>query len=149
MHMIGISQVRLSGDRYEPGDGGKWAYISPARSADADSPYSDWHYAQSVLGGDLVDLVCWDTNTRTFATRCGAAEWLGCVERYQDTPIRRSVVDWLRHRCSGLMLLTQDPVRRYEILQECNDIFAANETHADELNAALAYPYPNKPIFIR
>jgi hypothetical protein len=208
MHMVGIARVRLSGGgaRYEPDAAGKWAYISPARvtlparpagGADgvtragysgptaaapfapiAASPYTDWDYPWAVLGGELVDLICWDiprpldqratsargaaadetcrglprqplpTDPHAWASRCGSAEWLGCVSRNEPTAIRRSPVDWLRHRCSGLVLLTRDQVRQYEILTDCNDIVAEDEIHADQLNTLLVYPYPRKAVFI-
>jgi hypothetical protein len=113
------------------------------------NPYTDWRYPWAVLGGELVDLICWDTDTpHAWASRCGVAEWLGCASRDDPTPIRRSPVDWLRNSCSGLVLLTQDRVRQYEILSECNDIVAADDYHADALNALLAYPYPRKAVFV-
>ena len=252
IHMIGIAKARVSGGCYEPDTAGKWAYISPARSATqnccggwganqrrperdagslidqygpqqlcaipaggadgvtragcsgptaaapfapiaatsparccaipnccggvvtrtdvglepaeaahptlavgtviraaATSPYTDWHYPWAVLGGELIDLICWDIdNPRAWASRCGSAEWLGCASRNEPTTIRRSPVDWLGHRCSGLVLLTEDRVRQYEILTDCNDIVAEDEIHADQLNELLAYPYPRKPIFL-
>ena len=238
VHMVGIAKVRLSGGGacYEPDTAGRWAYISPARSATqnccggwganqrrperdagtlidqygpqqlcaipaggadgvtragysgptaaapfapiAASPYTDWDYPWAVLGGELVDLICWDiprpldqratsargaaadetcrglprqplpTDPHAWASRCGSAEWLGCASRNEPTAIRRSPVDWLRHRCSGLVLLTRDLVRQYEILTDCNDIVAEDEIHADVLNALLVYPYPRKAVFI-
>lgn len=166
-----------SGRTYEPSDGGLWAYISPARvpyecgqglgavtdgrltgldlalgnvSVAPHTPWTDWRYPWAVLAGDLIDLICWDPATPyARASRCGAAEWLGCASRNEPTPIRRSLMDWLRHRCSGLVLFTHDRIRRYEILQECNDIVAEDDQHADELDAALTYPYPRKPVFMQ
>jgi hypothetical protein len=149
MHMVGIARVRVTDDRYTPDESGKWSFISPIRVADARSPFTEQHYQWAVLGGDLADLVCWDTGaTGAWALRCGAAEWLGCASRNEPTPIRRSPVSWLRHRCSGLALLTRDRVRQYEILSECNDIVAEDDYHADALNAMLAYPYPRKAVFV-
>lgn len=148
MHMIGIARVRLAGRLYEPDEMGKWAYISPARTDDI-YPYTDKHYPYVVLGGELTDLVCWDIgNPHLWALRCGVAEWLGCASRNEPTPIRRSPVSWLRHRCEGLVLLTRDPVRQYEILSDCNDIVAEDDFHADQLTAALQYPYPRKAVFV-
>jgi hypothetical protein len=138
MHMVGIARVRLSGGCYEPDHAGKWAFISPTRASHLCSKFCE-----------LPDLICWDIDTPdSWALRCGSAEWLGCVVRSHPTPIRRSPVDWLKHRCSGLVLLTQDRVRQYEILTDCNDIVAEDEIHADQLNTLLAYPYPRKAVFI-
>lgn len=173
-HMIGIAQVRLSGGFYEPDALGKWAYISPARvvsdrlpgapieeswtqlrdyslhhEPNMQSPFTDWDYPHAVLGGELIDLVCWDiSNPHVWAQRCGAAEWLGCATRWDPTPIRRSPVAWLRHRCNGLVMLTSDRIRQYEILSNCNDIVAEDNYHADQLSSALQYPYPRKAVFL-
>lgn len=149
MHMIGVARVRLGDRYYEPDEAGKWAYISPVRATDLRSPYTDWHYPWTVLGGELTDLVCWDVGTPSlWALRCGSAEWLGCASRNEPTPLRRTPVAWLRDKCNGLVLLTRDRVRQYEILNDCNDIVAEDEIHADELSAMLSYPYPRKAVFL-
>lgn len=149
MHMIGIARVRLRGSLYEPDTAGKWAYISPARIYDIHSPFTDWQYPTAVLGGELIDLICWDLgNTHAWASRCRSAEWLGCATCHIPTPICRSPVAWLRHRCSGLVLLTSDRIRQYEILSDCNDLVAEDDYHADQLSDALSYPYPRRAVFV-
>lgn len=146
MHMVGIARVRIIGGCYTPDSAGKWSFISPVRTADI-SPYTERHYQWTVLGGELTDLVCWDTGSpMRWSLRCGVGEWLGCVERNVPTRIRRSPVSWLRHKCSGLVLLTADRIRQYEILSDCNDIIAEDDYHADALSSALAYPYPRKAV---
>jgi hypothetical protein len=78
-----------------------------------------------VRAGELIDLLAWDPSERGWALRVGAADCLGCTE-IQDYPdliepgptrLWRTVLDWFRADCIGLVILSPDRGDMYRVLE--------------------------------
>ena len=148
--MCGIEQVSISNGLYSPAPGGPIAIITPVRvytsvtpEARAARAYAHW--------GPIVDLVAWHpAEPERFALRIGSAEWLGCIEpQYLDpdpVPIHRSVLDWLRAGCVGLVLLSPDPADQYRALCCCGRIVTADPEHSKALRRVLSRPWPHPTV---
>ena len=98
--------------------------------------------------GNLVDLVAWDPRTpREWAQRTGPADWLGCVppQYLAPEPVRiwRSVLNWFRAECNGLVVLSRDPAVVYRLLMEFGGgILAEDRDHVAEPGRVLKGPWP-------
>jgi hypothetical protein len=148
--MCGIEQVSIGNGLYAPAPGGPIAIITPVRVYSRVSPearaaraYAHW--------GPIVDLVSWHpAEPERFALRVGAAEWLGCIEPQYlgagPVPVHRSVLDWLRAGCVGLVLLSADPADQYRALCCCDGIVAASAEHGKALRRVLARPWPHPSV---
>ena len=147
--LCGRVRARLDGGLYVPDDDGPPTFVSPILIEYADTPES-LRADQAVRFGELVDLVAWDPrHPRSWALRCGAAEWLGAVEpQYLDPPpvsIHTGVLQWLQSGCRGLVLLSGEPVR---ILAGIGQIAAEDAAHAAELRRIISRPRPLPPVTI-
>jgi hypothetical protein len=96
-----------------------------------------------ISWGAIVDLVAFHPrHPARWALRVGAAEWLGCCEpQYLDPPpvrIWRLPLDWLRADCTGLVILSQEPVDAYRVLSGLHSITAEDAAHAGELRRVLS-----------
>jgi len=151
--MIGLARVKLSRDGalYEPDDAGKWAYITPALVHHPLTPESK-NPSVSVRYGNLVDLVAWDPVTPgSWALRADNADWLGCVlPQYLAPPpvaIRRSIINWFKAGCTGLVVLTRDLAAAYRLLMGFpSGLTGEDEIHAAQLRRTLRHPWPLPPI---
>src|SRR4051794_19240689 len=109
--LIGLTRARVCDGLYEPDENAGEAFVTPILAHDAISPEAI-DPAQTVRGGEMLDLVLWHPRRPdVWALRSGAGEWCGCIEpQYMPpipaTPIRRSILSWFQHRCIGLVLLT-------------------------------------------
>jgi hypothetical protein len=145
--MCGVERIRLSGTLYEPDPDGVPAIITPVRVDTPLTPEST-NPRPYVRGGPIVDLVAWHpAQPESWALRRGVAEWIGCIEpQYLDPdPVRvhRSVLEWLRAGCSGLVLLSEEPADQYRTLSWCRGgIIAADARHSKMLRKTLSRPWP-------
>jgi hypothetical protein len=65
------------------------------------------------------------------------------------TPIRRSMLSWFQHRCTGLVLLATERAARYRLLTGCRGgIIAEDARHLAELCDVLEHPWPHPPVTI-
>jgi hypothetical protein len=155
--MIGAAYGHLvGGDRFEPHPCGKLAYctpvlVDPFRPLSLETPTP----ASVVRVGDLIDIVYWHPEvSRRWALRIGTAECLGLIEPQFCEPrpvaIHRSVLNWFRHGCDGLVILTPDSWAVYRLLSQCTSgLLAENERHAEELRAVLDHPWPRPEVSVR
>ena len=61
--------------------------------------------------------------------------------------VHRSVLDWLRAGCSGLVPLSSDRADLYRLLSDCHGgIVAADDTHARDLRRALSHPWQHPAV---
>jgi hypothetical protein len=145
--------VRRSDLSFEPDPDGGTAFILPVRVEQPLSPEAaDPEFA--LLEGPIVDLVAFSVRfPDRWATRCGNATWLGCVEaQYMGpdaVPVWRRPLDWLANDCRGLVLLTRDRRERYRVLTWLDTILAEDEDHAADLRELLAQPWPAPPVLVR
>ena len=144
--LVGAATILVhAGDLYEPMDVGARGFITPVRVADPFTPEAA-EYAAVPQFGDLVDLVAWHPRrSNRWATRRGAAMWLGAITpQFCDpppAPIRRTPLSWLRAGATGLCLLDRDSLGTYRVLSICRAIEAEDRAHRAELERALAHPF--------
>jgi len=142
--MVGCAPIRLERGTYVPDPDGKVAFITPVR---VDDPLS------AVRVGDLVDLIAWHPlRPGHFALRIGVAEWLGAIEpQHLDpppVPVRRSVLAWFQHGCTGLVPLSREPRDVYRLLGGIGRLEAEDDAHRAELRAVLQRPWPTPAISV-
>ena len=131
---------------------GSPAFVTPVLVDHVDTPELSCP-AQAAKFGDLVDLVAWDPrHPHAWALRCGAAEWLGCIDpQYLDpppVPIHRGPLGWLQTGCRGLVLLSREPFSQYRLLANIQRIEAEDAAHAAELHGIISRPWPVPTITI-
>lgn len=148
--LVGVARISrvVDADVYEPDPrSGAWVFLTPVLVQDPANPESQSPEAYVRLGS-IIDIVAWDPQTpRRWARRAGLADWLGLVEpQYLDpepTRIWRSVLNWFRADCSGLVVLNQNPIATYSLLMGFQGgIDAEDPAHAAELKRALERPWP-------
>jgi hypothetical protein len=145
--LCGTERIRIVCDGlYELDSAGTTAVITPVRIEQPLTPESADPQA-FVRYGAIIDLLAWHPAAAgRWALRCGAAEWLGCIEpQYIDPPvaaIRRSPLTWFRAGCTGLVLLTRAPADQYRVLCWCRQLEAEDDVHRDELRRLLRRPFP-------
>ena len=150
--LIGKVRARRDGDLYVPDTDGSPAFVTPVLVDHVDTPESSCP-AQATRFGDLVDLVAWDPrHPHAWALRCGAAEWLGCIEpQYMEPPpvlIHSGLLGWLQAGCRGLVLLAHEPASQYRLLINIGRVEAADAAHAAELQGILTRPWPAPTVTI-
>jgi hypothetical protein len=151
--LIGITRARVSGGLYEPDPDGGEGFVTPILADSASGPESICP-ERAVRLGDILDLVLWHPRRPdAWALRTGAAEWLGAIApQYLEpppVPIRRSVLVWFRHRCTGVVLLTAERPARYRLLTGCRSgIVVEDARHLAELRSVLKHPWPHPPLFV-
>jgi hypothetical protein len=113
------------GDRYWPDDTGCSGWIVPARVVDPASELIETVDPLHVISrGPVIDLVAFRPDQPGYwALRLGLATVLGAVQ-LQDADadpviVHFDVMDWLRAGCSGIVLLTSDPMEVNRILRQC------------------------------
>jgi hypothetical protein len=152
--LVGAADIRLCGaDLYEPDPDGTRCLITPVRVELALTPES---VAPAVYCriGQIVDLIGWHpARPDRWALRVGAAEWLGCIEPQflepSPVPTWRTPLAWLQALCTGLVLLSDEPLSRYRILSGCiSGLVAEDHDHAAELRAILERPFEAPAIII-
>jgi len=149
--MCGIARVAVQGGLYQLDEESGVAIITPVRVERPVSPEAR-RPAIWARWGPIVDLVAWHPKEPLrWALRVGSAEWLGCIEpQYLDPEpvhIHRSVLDWLRAGCSGLVPLSSDRAELYRLLSGVHGgIVAADDSHARDLRRALSYPWPTPAV---
>ena len=149
--MCGIARVLVRDGLYQPDEEGGVAIVTPVR---VERPYTPEARRPGIWArwGPIVDLVAWHpSEPLRWALRVGSAEWIGCIEpQYLDPePVRvhRSVFDWLRAGCSGLVPLSSDRGELYRLLSGVHGgILAADDTHARDLRRALSHPWPHPNV---
>lgn len=99
--MVGVSNIRVDGDTYQPDEYGGTAFITPILVGDSHTPEAADPDSGVRFAGDLVDLVAWRPDRLdTWATRVGAAEWIGAIAPQCLAPppveVWRHPLDWLR-----------------------------------------------------
>ncbi|HEY3909251.1 MAG TPA: hypothetical protein VGM07_05110 [Stellaceae bacterium] len=151
--MIGIAQIKVSRSLlYEPSPDGWTALITPVLIDSPMSPEAANPVATARYAGDLVDLVAWRPDRPSLrATRTGAATWLGAIAPQYLPPapahVWRSVLKWFRARLDGLVLLSDDPVECWRLLDDCQGgIVPEDAGHAAELRVALARPWASPRV---
>lgn len=132
--MVGVARVRLDEHQlwHPVQHGGAKVFVSPvrvAREGDLMSPEP----METNRGGELVDLVAWrpskdPAKPALWYLREGNADTLGTVrtDLYREmlprsrpaVELRSDVLDWLKHRGEGVLVLTQDTERRASVTQE-------------------------------
>jgi hypothetical protein len=145
--MIGAMPMRIEGRRWIPDDDANGrAFVSPLRSRG--TPW-DLLAEEIVINGPLIDLVAWHPGMpHRWATRCGAAGWLGAwdpgisAQRTDPVPIWRGPFAWLLGWMTGVVPLVTDRVALYRLLADMPVILAEDEAHARQLRRALERPYP-------
>jgi hypothetical protein len=147
--LVGLARVSRVTDAelYEPDPDGALAYVTPVLVQDASGPESQ-RPETFVRVGNIVDLVAWDPEKPLqWRRRCGLADWLGLVPpRYLDpdaVPVRRSVLNWFRAGCTGIVVLSRDPTVSYRLLMGLGGgIVAEDYNHRRELERLLERPWP-------
>jgi len=149
--MCGIARVAVQGALYQPDEEGGVAIVTPVRVEHPVSPEAR-RPAIFARWGPIVDLVAWHpSEPLRWALRTGAAEWLGCIEPQCLAPepvrVHRSVLDWLRAGCSGIVPLSSDRGELYRLLSACHGgILAADDAHAHDLRRALSRPWQHPAV---
>jgi hypothetical protein len=153
--MIGLANIRVSANQYEPDPHGGAALVTPVLIGNPGSPEAVDPERTVRRAGALIDLVAWRPDRPDMiATRTGAASWLGAIEPQYLAPspvaIWRSPLGWLRAGCRGLALLTPDPAEGWRILSDCTGgVVAEGEQHAAELRRILERPWPMPTVWAR
>jgi hypothetical protein len=151
--MVGLGQVRIAGDFYEPDEHGGGVYVTPIR-VHGETPESP-DPASTLARGILADLVAWRPDRPgCWRTRCGAVSWLGAIEPQYSCPLPvslwRDPLNWLRAGARGLVVLTDSLIDRWHLLNACRGgIEAEDRSHAAEIRAALAHPFPAPAVWAR
>lgn len=141
--LIGWTQILVVGHRYQPERFGEGAYITPVVEMRGDlGPLQE----APAHGGETVDLVAWHpAHPERWALRTGVGRTLGYVGWWQaekPTRVWRSPLAWLRARCDGIVLLTDDVGERHSILMQLRGgIVAEDRRHAAELRAICERPF--------
>ena len=152
--LVGIARISRIVDigLYEPDPSGALAFITPALVESPTTPESQSPGAFAL--GNIVDLVAWDPQApRDWALRALQAEWLGCVpSQYLDpepVPVWRTVLNWFRAGCTGLVVLSREPAEIYRLLMGFpGGILGEDEVHCAELRRTLERPWPVPPISV-
>src|SRR5207302_8044995 len=92
----------------------------------------------------------WDPASDEVWLRCGAADVLGLVApQYCEPPpiyIQRSVLNWFRSNCTGLVMLSPDRAVVGGVLRGLlGPLVAEDPDHAAELRDAWERPWPKTP----
>jgi hypothetical protein len=153
--LVGVARISHLADTgcYERDPTGGWAFVTPVMVDYPDTPETPDPVGFSRYG-NLIDLVAWDPrNPRQWTLRVGNATWLGCIPpQYLDPePVRiwRSVLNWLRAGCTGMVPLSHDLATTYSLLMGFpGGIEAEDEVHAAELRRILERPWPLPSISI-
>lgn len=96
--------------------------------------------------GSTIDLVAWHpSRPENFATLLGIATILGVVRGPQDSksaPVRvhRGVLGWFRAGCSGIVMLSQDPAVRFDVLHQIGGKIIAEDDEHETLLRKWAQP---------
>src|SRR5689334_17061770 len=149
--MTGIARVShcIDSNRFEFDGSGGLAFISPILTEFLWTIESR-RPERFVRLGTMIDLVAWDPASAEVWLRCGAAEVLGLVPpQYCEPPpiyIRRSVLNWFRSNCTGLVTLSPDGAVVGGVLRGLRGtLVAENPAHAAELRDAWDRPWPSTP----
>lgn len=137
--------VRPGGDIFDFDAHGRRAFIIAARVDDPLGPES----TESELAaefGTVVDLVAiHPARPDRWATRRGAATWLGAIEPqfFDPPPVRvyRTPLSWLQGGARGLCPLTRNPLEIRSLLLGCRQIEGEDLDHAKDLRRMLERPF--------
>lgn len=155
LFMVGVQHVAVAGDRYEPSDGGAFAFVTPVRVADATLDLiDDIDHLSAPSFGDLIDLVAWHPDTPSrWATRLGNATFLGAVppqlEGASPVRIRRTPLAWLRAGAAGLAVLSRNRLHAQRVLLQCRQLEAEDDDHRRTIEALLRTPARIPPVYAR
>jgi len=147
--LIGRVTARvLPSGLYVPDPAGAVGYVTPVRQIYSDTPEARWPDHAVRYGQRITDLVLWHPiRPNDWALRLGRATWLGAVEpQYCDpapVPIRRSVLSWFRHGCTGLVPLSSAVRDQYQLVTIARDTVVADDAeHRAELQRVLLWTAP-------
>jgi hypothetical protein len=153
LSMVGVDRVRACGKRlYQPDETGAPAFITPVFVDNVLTSETLDPVPTARGGGHLVDLVAWREDG-SWATRRGAAEWIGAIPpQYCDPPpawVRRSILNWLKGGLHGLVLLSDNETEIWRILVDClGGIYAADSAHKAKVNRLLDRTWPSPPVLL-
>jgi hypothetical protein len=153
--MVGVAHMRIEkGRRWIPDPTGYRGFVSPVRGRGDRCDARDLLADEIVIDGALLDLVAWHPEMpHRWATRTGAAEWLGAWnpgiahERQEPVRVWRAPFAWLKGWLEGVVPLTTDRVALYQLLADMPAIAAEDEAHAARLSLQLQRPYPVPPVY--
>jgi hypothetical protein len=149
--MVGALPMRVEGRRrrWVPDPTGHRGFVTPVRGRGDRYDARDLLADEIVINGPLLDLVAWHPERpHRWATRTGAAEWLGAwdpgiaQERHEPVRLWRAPFAWLKGWLEGVVPLTTDRAALHRLLADMPAIRAEDEPHGRQLERALERPYP-------
>jgi hypothetical protein len=150
--MCGAARALVKGGLYRPDPQGARVVITPVRGDDLLTPESAYPLA-TLRFAPIVDLVAWHpAEPESWARRCGAADWLGCIEPQcldpDPVPVHASVLHWLQSGCIGLVPLSDDPADFYRLMSACRRIRAEDDAHAKAMRKAMRRCWPMPTVSV-
>jgi hypothetical protein len=147
--MVGALPMRVEGRRWWPDPDGERGFITPIRGRGDRCDARDLLADEIVINGPLLDIAAWHPQTPLrWATRTGAAEWLGAwdpgiaYERQEPVRVWRGPFGWLKGWLEGVVPLTSDRLTLHRLFADMPAIRAESEAHGQYLQRALERPYP-------
>lgn len=151
--LVRVSRVAAVGRLFDFVEDGTPSWITPVCGL----PDGTLEYPQPLEVIDqlpVLDLVAWRlTRPMDWALLRGAVTVAGLIEPQNFGPppvvVHRSVLDWLAADTDGVVLLTDKPRERGDILREFAEVAAADAKHRAELIADASRPWPIPRITVR